>query len=67
VGLENITTGEPLISVVRPGSPDARDRGMVVADGKIKNGVLFMIVVIAPGILAGEVGTEKVVAEGIIR
>jgi hypothetical protein len=53
--------------VIPPGIPDARDRGSVVATGKIKKGVLLITVVIAPGMFGSEVGSWKVVAEGINR
>jgi hypothetical protein len=49
VGFGIITTCEPLISVViPPGIPAPRDKGKVVAEGKIKKGVLLITVVIAP-------------------
>jgi hypothetical protein len=68
VGLGIITTGEPSIIVVMPpGIPDPKDNGIVVAEGKIKKGVLLITVVIAPAIFGGDVGSGTVVAEGMIR
>jgi hypothetical protein len=68
VGLGIITTGEPFITVVMPpGIPEARERGMIVAEGKTKYGTLSIIAVRAPGILGGAVGSWKIVAEGMIR
>jgi hypothetical protein len=56
-----------MIVVSAPGMPDARDRGISVAEGKIRNGVLLMTVVMAPGMFGGAVGSWKVVDDGIIR
>jgi hypothetical protein len=68
VGFGIITTGEPsIIVVIPPGIPDPNDSGRVVAEGKIKKGVLLITVVIAPGMSGGDVGSGSVVAEGMIR
>jgi len=68
VGRGIITAGEPLIIVVMPpGIPDPRDSGSVVAEGKIKKGVLLITVVIGPAMFGGDVGSGSVMAEGIIK
>ena len=56
-----------MIVVSAPGMPDARDRGIVVAEGKTRKGVLLMTVVMASGMFGGDVGSWKVVDVGIIR
>lgn len=60
-----IRYGVPLIIVVEaPVTPLASESGIVVAELKTSIGVPFIIVVIAPGIFAGEVGRANIVAEG---
>ena len=56
--------GVPSTVVVIPGIPDARDKGILVADGKIKTGVPPMVEVMAPGMF---VGSLIDVGEGITR
>ena len=56
-----------MIVVSAPGMPDARDKGISVAEGKIRKGVLLMTVVMASGMFGGDVGSWKVVDDGIIR
>jgi hypothetical protein len=56
--------GVPSTVVVIPGIPDARNRGILVADGKIRTGVPSIIKVMAPAMFVGGVID---VAEGITR
>lgn len=57
VGCGITRNGVPLIVVVIPPlMPDARERGILVADGNIRTGSPFTVEIIAPGMFAGEVG-----------